>query len=194
MQAWEPVEDPLPDSFFPGVPPTATPPKAPSYHVKSLHPGTQTLPRPSPSLTCNWRVQVVAEALAQAEELNGPELAAKFWSQPRDPLSARLQVMSLFWVPLVIQKLLSWSQHISHFFLQAQYEENTSGFTAPRRRVAKPHIRMVDKVQSLELVSLLLYPVACSLFTVCSSLYTVQVTICSHCIPVDSDCAKDFLP
>ena len=119
----------------------------------------------------------MAEALAKAEELNGPELAAKFRSQPRDPLAARLQVMSLFWVPLVIQKLLSWSQHISHFFLQAQNEENTSGFIAPRRRVAKPHIRMVDKVQSLELASLLLYPVACSLFTVSSSLYTVQVNI-----------------
>ena len=58
-------------------------------------------------LTCNWCLQVVAETLAKAEELNGPELAAKFRSQPREPLAARLQVISHIWILPVIKKLLS---------------------------------------------------------------------------------------
>ena len=49
----------------------------------------------------------MAEALAKAEELNGPELAAKFRSQPRDPLAARLQVITHVGLPIVIQKLVS---------------------------------------------------------------------------------------
>ena len=49
----------------------------------------------------------MAETLAKAEELNGPELAAKFRSQPREPLAARLQVISHVWILPVIKKLLS---------------------------------------------------------------------------------------
>ena len=101
------MEDPLPDSFTPGASCEVTHPKAPSCQVTSLHPGTPRLVSPCLSLTCNWCLQVVAETLAKAEELNGPELAAKFRSQPREPLAARLQVISHIWILPIIMKLLS---------------------------------------------------------------------------------------
>ena len=101
------MEDPLSDSFTPGVGPLVTPHKAPSCQVKFPPPQKQHLLSPIPSLTCNWCLQVVAKALAKAEELNGPELAAKLRSQPRDPLAARLQVITHVGLPIVIQKLVS---------------------------------------------------------------------------------------
>ena len=70
------------------------PPKGSTLPGKIPSPWNRTFAPPLLSLTCTWCLQVVAEALAKAEELNGPELAAKFRSQPRDPLAARLQVMS----------------------------------------------------------------------------------------------------
>ena len=95
------MEDLLPDSFISGVGPIVTPPKAPSCQVKSPCPRKQ----PLPSLTCNWCVQVVAEALAKAEELNGPELAARIRSL-KDPQAARLQVISHAWLLLITQNSL----------------------------------------------------------------------------------------
>ena len=118
MQAWEPEEDPLPDVFMHGVLPVVTPPLASSCQVKSLHLGIQPLLTPCPSLTCNCCLQVVAEALAKADVLHGPELAAKFRSQLRNPLAASLQVISYARILLIIQNPWSLlSRHISHCFL-----------------------------------------------------------------------------
>ena len=104
-----------------------------------------------PSLTCNWCVQVVAEALAKAEELNGPELAARIRSL-KDPQAARLQVISHAWLLLITQNSLSI---LSLLFLQVQYEESKTRYTTARRRVARPHVWMAPKVQSPVLATLL---------------------------------------
>ena len=54
----------------------------------------------------------MAEALAKAEELNGPELAAKFRSQLRDPLAARLKVIPPIWIILSFRNLCDYCPKI----------------------------------------------------------------------------------